>query len=201
MVMNLRVWGFLLFCFILITGCQTSEDTAKLENQGENNRRFMQVSDPDDNENEKKSNTEIAEHLAEVASRVPEVNSASAIVAGPYTVVAIDVKGDIDRSRVGTIKYTVSEALYHDPWGKTAVVIADADIMERLRGMGDKIQQGYPIRGVVDELAAIVARFMPEFPVVDDQPIEPDSNKKMLDDGERKQLEEIEEEQSNHKIE
>lgn len=199
--MNLRVWGFLLFCFILITGCQTSEDTAKLENQGENNRRFMQVSDPDDNENEKKSNTEIAEHLAEVASRVPEVNSASAIVAGPYTVVAIDVKGDIDRSRVGTIKYTVSEALYHDPWGKTAVVIADADIMERLRGMGDKIQQGYPIRGVVDELAAIVARFMPEFPVVDDQPIEPDSNKKMLDDGERKQLEEIEEEQSNHKIE
>ena len=200
--MNLRVWCFLIFCLFIFTGCGQADDkTAKLEEQGRTNPRLTQVDNPNHSEPVEKSNSEIAKHLANVASSVPEVNNATAIVAGPYTVVAIDVDEDIDRSRVGTIKYTVSEALYHDPWGKTAVVIADADMMERLRGMGDKIQQGYPIQGILDELSAIVGRYMPEFPVKDDQPLEPDDNKEMLDENNRKELERIEDEQSNHKKE
>src|SRR5690625_7884522 len=67
----------------------------------------------------------IADHHADIASDVPNVNSASAIVAGPYALVGIDVDQDLDRARVGTVKYTVSEALQHDDYGKTAVVVAD----------------------------------------------------------------------------
>src|SRR5699024_5508335 len=119
----------------------------------------------------------------------------------PYTVVAIDVDEDIDRTRVGTIKYSVSEALYHDPYGKTAIVIADADLMARINNMGDKMQQGYPVQGVVEELAAIVGRYMPEFPVRDDQPIEPDNNKDVLPEDDEQRLEDLEEEQSNHELE
>lgn len=191
--MNTRNWGFLIFCLFVLVGCQ-NEQSAKLEDEGQSNR-FLQVENTSPVVDEK-TNTEIANHLANVAGNVPEVNQASAIVAGPYTVVAIDVNEDLDRSRVSSIKYSVSEALYHDPWGKTAVVVADADLMARLRGMGDRMQQGYPIQAVVDELAAIVGRYMPEFPTNDDQPQEPDDNKEVLDENEENQLEEIEDEQS-----
>ena len=196
--MYIRKIGFLVFCSLLLLGCQQDENAKLEQDEQVQNNRYQQVKQSSPQaEEENLSNTEIANHLTDVASRVPDVEQASAIVAGPYTVVAINVDEDIDRARVGTIKYAVSEALYHDPYGKTAVVIADADLTARLRGMGDKINQGYPVMGVIEELAAIVGRYMPEFPVNDDQPIEPDDNKEILSDDERNQLEEIEEEQSN----
>src|SRR5699024_2457091 len=105
---------------------------------------IIHVKDSSIEENQQFENKDIATHLANVASDVPNVHDAAAIVAGPYAVVGIDVDGTLDRSRVGTIKYTVSEALQHDPYGKTAVVIADADIMERIRSMRQNIQDGYP---------------------------------------------------------
>lgn len=198
--MRIQKFGFLIFCSFTLFGCQ-QEDNVKLgqDNQAQENR-ILQVEQTENNQNDKQSNNEIANHLAEVANSVPDVNQASAIVAGPYTVVAIDVNEDIDRTRVGSIKYAVSEALYHDPYGKTAVVVADGDLMARLNGMGDKMQQGYPVQGIVEELTAIVGRYMPEFPVNDDQPIEPDTNKEVLPEDEKQQLEEIEKEQSNDKI-
>ncbi|MDY0396257.1 YhcN/YlaJ family sporulation lipoprotein [Virgibacillus halophilus] len=127
---------------------------------------------------EKLSNRQIADHLSGVASNIPDVDNAAAVVAGPYAVVGIDVNKDLDRSRVGTIKYSVAEAMQHDPYGKTAVIVADGDVTQRLRNMSDKISQGYPIQGVVDELAAIVGRYMPETPVPHNRPQETDQNKK-----------------------
>lgn len=196
--MNLRKVGFFVFLIFVLAGCQQGDNEKLEQSEQKENNRYYQTNYTNNNTEEKLGNSEIAAHLADVASSVPEVNEASALVAGPYTVVAIDVKEDIDRSQVGSIKYTVSEALYHDPYGKTAVVVADGDIMVRLRNMGDKIQQGHPVQGVTEELADIVGRFMPEFPVKDDQPIEPDSNKEVLPEDKKEELEEIEEEQSNN---
>ncbi|WP_156857595.1 YhcN/YlaJ family sporulation lipoprotein [Oceanobacillus sp. AG] len=197
--MNIRKWGFLILCLAALYGCQGKDNAAQEETQP--NNRFMQVENRNDTDDVQLTNTEIAEHLSNVANNVPGVNEASALVAGPYTVVAIDVEEDMDRSRVGTIKYSVSEALYHDPWGKTAVVVADADLMARVRGMGEQIQAGYPIQGIVDELSAIVGRAMPEFPVMDDLPQEQGDNKEMLDEEDKNELEEIENEQSHNRKE
>lgn len=113
------------------------------------------------------TNEQIASHLATIASEVPDVNDAAAIVAGPYAVVGIDIDEMTERERVGTIKYSVNEALQHDPYGRTAVVIADGDIMTRIREMGNQLREGQPVKGVVDELASIVSRYMPTFPVED----------------------------------
>lgn len=187
----------LMTCFV-ISGCQSNNEDISAPDE-ESNDRFLQVKDSDPAEKQTLKDKEIATHLANIASRVDNVNDASAVVAGPYTVVGIDVDKDLDRSRVGTIKFTVLEALQHDPYGKTAVVVADGDIMERLRQMGNKINQGYPTHGVVDELSAIVGRYMPDFPINDNQPKEPDQNKKVIPKKDEKKLDEIEEEQSNHK--
>src|SRR5699024_3479513 len=168
--------GILLYVSLfLIAGCQQDKENA-LPEKG-NSDQFIHVKNSDPNQKDSLSNTQLADHLANVAGDVPNVKDATAVVAGPYAVVGIDVDKDLDRSRVGTIKYSVTEALQHDPYGKTAVVVADADVMERLRGMGNKISQGHPVQGVVDELSAIVGRYMPDFPINEDQPREPDQNK------------------------
>ncbi len=183
--------------FFLIVGCQQNDREQSLQEQQTENR-FTQVENPDQETEQSMTNAEISKHLADVAKNVPDVNDAVSIVAGPYAVVGIDVNQDIDRSRVGTVKYSVVEALQHDPYGKTAVVIADGDLNERIRRMSDKIDQGYPIQGVVDELAAIVGRYMPTLPAPEDRPEEPDQNKQTIPKKDEQELDDTQDEQSNH---
>lgn len=108
--------------------------------------------------------SDIADHLANLAVRTDNVQDAAAIVLGPYTVVGINITEDAERNRTSSIKHTVLEAMEHDPYGREAVVIADADMPERLRGMKESIQNGEPVQGVADELANIVSRYMPTVP-------------------------------------
>ncbi|MGJ9458562.1 YhcN/YlaJ family sporulation lipoprotein [Oceanobacillus sp. CF4.6] len=193
--MNLQLNILILAVILSLAACGQEEETP-LAGEEKDSDRIVQVKNSDPTELEDLDNEQIAKRLANLATDIPNVNDASAIVAGPYTVVAIDVDKDLDRSRVGTIKYSVTEALYHDPYGKTAVVVADADVVERIRGMGNKISQGHPVQGVVDELAAIVGRFMPEFPIDDDRAEEPDQNKETIDEEDQQKLDDIEGDQS-----
>ncbi|WP_337020189.1 YhcN/YlaJ family sporulation lipoprotein [Oceanobacillus massiliensis] len=195
--MNLQLNILLLAIVLFLSACNQGQEEDPLASEDPNTDRIVHVKNSDPSQNPDLDNNEIAEHLAEIASDIPNVNQASAVVAGPYTVVAIDVDKDLDRSRVGTIKYSVTEALYHDPYGKTAVVVADGDVMERIEGMGNKISQGHPVQGVVDELAAIVGRYMPEFPADEDRAREPDQNKEIIDEEDEQKLDDIQDDQSN----
>src|SRR5699024_6230019 len=153
--------GILLFVSLfLIAGCQQQDKENALPEKG-NSDQFSHVKNSDPNQKDSLSNTQLADHLANVAGDVPNVKNATAVVAGPYAVVGIDVDKDLNCSKVGTLKYYVSEALQNDPYGKTAVDVADADVKERLRGMGNKSSQGQHVKGVVDELLAIVGCYMP----------------------------------------
>src|SRR5690606_38404354 len=127
------------------------------------------------------SNTEMAEHLAHIASSIPGVKHATAVVLGPYSVVGIDVDAELDRTRVGTIKYSVAEAIKQDTNGSNTMVVADGDVTERIRRMSLKIRQGHPEDAILDELSEIVGRYMPEVPQKINQPKEPETNQKMLD--------------------
>lgn len=121
---------------------------------------------PQTNEQQKQnlSATETANRLADLATKVPNVNDATVIVMGNTAIVGIDVNAKLDRPRVGTIKYTVAEALKKDPYGKTAIVIADPDVVQRIREMNQDIKRGRPIAGFAEELADIAGRFMPQLP-------------------------------------
>lgn len=146
------------------------------------------------------NNNEIATHLANVALKVPHVNDAAAIIAGPYAVVGIDIDAETERQHVGTIKYSVSEALQHDRYGRTAVVVADADVLQRIKDMRDKAEQGHPIQGTVEELSEIVSRYMPTFPTDNNQPIEPNQhNEQNLNKKQREDIEGIQQNQPNNR--
>ena len=181
---------------LLLFGCTTQNQEQSLPDQ-EANDKIVQVENTNEHNEHKVSNTQIANHLANVADTVPEVNQSTAIVVGPYAVVGLNVDEKLDRSRVGSIKYSVQEALRKDPYGKTAVVVADGDIAERISDMNHSIQQGYPVQGIIEELAAIVGRYMPTFPVPEQRPAEQDQNKEQMPENDKEQLEDIQDEQSN----
>jgi len=113
---------------------------------------------------ETKTPQEVADHLVKLALSVPNVKKATAVVIGNYAVVGIDVDANLDRPRVGTIKYTVAEALREDPLGAKALVTADPDLVQRLKELNEDIKRGRPIAGLAEELADIVGRIIPQVP-------------------------------------
>jgi YhcN/YlaJ family sporulation lipoprotein len=174
--------------FISVIGCQQTNDAR----EGNNNAAQGEVNVQQTAEDNKQdlSRNQIAKRLVGLATSVPQVKDATAVVAGDYAVVGIDVDKDLDRSHVGTIKYSVAEALKDDPYGANAVIAADVDTVERLRQMGREIQAGKPVQGVLEELAKIVGRLIPQMPDEIANPDEqaPEQNKQQLPDEEERNL-------------
>ncbi|MED5020333.1 YhcN/YlaJ family sporulation lipoprotein [Paenibacillus chibensis] len=113
---------------------------------------------------EETTDLSVKDHLEALAERVAGVKKAHAVVFGNTAVVGIDVDGKLTRSRVGTIKYSVAEALRKDPRGKNALVTADMDLSSRIAEIGQHIQKGEPVSGFASELADIVGRIIPQLP-------------------------------------
>ncbi|RWZ60738.1 YhcN/YlaJ family sporulation lipoprotein [Halobacillus fulvus] len=178
---------------LLLAACQQNEQESLLqERQEESHLKYVTDSDPI--EKRPLTSQQVARTLAQTATEVPDVHDATAIVLGNYAAVGIDIDKDLDRARVGVIKYSVAEALQHDPYGKQAIVIADADGVERLRNLGQKMAEGHPVEAVTNELSQIVARYMPEGPL-NDRP-QTESNQESIPQEDQEKLEQVEKEQS-----
>jgi YhcN/YlaJ family sporulation lipoprotein len=106
----------------------------------------------------------LKDHFEQLAKRVPGVNGAHCVVMNNVAVVGIDVEGSLGRSRVGSIKYSVAEAIRKDPRGVKALVTADMDISNRLNEMGRHISKGNPVSGFASEMADIIGRIIPQLP-------------------------------------
>ncbi|AOC56923.1 MULTISPECIES: YhcN/YlaJ family sporulation lipoprotein [Bacillus] len=199
--MRLFMTLFMIQAIILLGACQQQEKPEALDKQ-DGRQHVVRVSDSTKKKtNQARSSTDVAQHLVKVTENVADVNDATAIVIGRYAVVGIDVKDDLDRSKVETIKYSVAKALKNDPEGANAVVVADPDTVSRLKEMGKEIQAGRPVSGIMDELAAIVGRVMPEMPrnEIDRHEKDPTNEPNdQLKQNDQKQLDKHQNDQSNH---
>ncbi|WP_059170006.1 YhcN/YlaJ family sporulation lipoprotein [Bacillus sp. FJAT-27445] len=148
---------------------------------------------------DRKTGSRSARHLENLASTVPNVRGANAVVLGKYAIVGIDIDADTERSEAGVIKYSVVEALKEDPNGARAMVVADPDINARLKELSSDIKNGQPIQGIMYELADIAGRIIPEVP---GKIVQPDPNRplnepnRQLNGRDRKELEQRQEEES-----
>src|SRR5690606_19563789 len=132
---------------------------------------------------------------------IPNVNSATTVALGDYAIVGIDVDADMERSDVGSVKYSVTEALKSDPYGVNAVVVADPDTYARLQEIREDMNDGKPISGILNELADITGRLMPNVPldIVDQEPEEEtESQKGKMDSEDKQKLNKEQEKQSNY---
>ncbi|AMX84165.1 hypothetical protein GS3922_11110 [Geobacillus subterraneus] len=188
-------------CFLLLSllsACTIGND----DEARESDRSLVRVKNTVDERVENKSGQEIARRLAEIANRVPNVHDAAAIVVGKYAIVGIDVGANVDASRVGTIKYSVAEALQKDPYGANAIIVADPDLYARVRNIGRQIDDGRPVRAFMDEIADIVGRVMPEVPsdLFETTPEPTEENDGQLNEREERQLNERQDKQSNEHL-
>ncbi|MFS0637144.1 YhcN/YlaJ family sporulation lipoprotein [Mesobacillus foraminis] len=181
---------------LLASGCGTREDAS--QNRQDDlvkvkNSAFEHV-DREESEN-------ISNHLAELAERVPQVENATALVIGNLAVVGIDIKANLERSEVGTIKYAVAESMKDDPYGAEAIVVADPDITARLDEVAEDFNNGRPLQGIMNELADITGRIMPEVPadIIEPNPKNAaEQNKEQLETDEKRNLEQKQDKQSNY---
>ncbi len=169
----MRIWLCILAAALTLAGCannqagQVRDDgnapRAQGLNQNADNRNMNPNAAPNQNLN-RDAALPVTDHLERLASRVKGVQSARAVMLGKTAIVGIDVDGKLDRSRVGTIKYSVAEALNKDPHGANAIVTADMDITNRLTEIGNSIREGRPIAGLGNELADLIGRIVPQVP-------------------------------------
>ncbi|MBO9129234.1 YhcN/YlaJ family sporulation lipoprotein [Bacillus sp. 165] len=192
----MRIIISLLVSLVVLTSCGVTKDKNTAES---NTNRMVKVKNTAQTQKKYKSNQKVADHLKDLAKSVPNVKNAAAVVIGPYAVVGIDVNAKLERSRVETIKYTVAESLKHDPNGASAIVVADPDLYQRLQDMRTQLRKGNS-NGIMEELAAIVGRVMPQIPndLIENKNVEPTKeNDKELQGNEQEELKKKQEEQSN----
>jgi YhcN/YlaJ family sporulation lipoprotein len=183
---------------LILPGCNNNQNA---QNQSNEKQSLVNVKNSYIEEVDRQTGQEISKHLVELATSIPNVNDATAVVLGRYAIVGIDVNSKLERSQVGSIKYSVAESLKKDPHGARAVVVADADTMQRLKEINGDIKRGRPIQGIMEELADIAGRLIPEIPadIIDPNPKNATEEPKKKLPGEKKEkLEEEQEDQSNH---
>lgn len=144
--------------FFILGGC----NNYKVQNNS--NEQLVHVKNSSLQETNRKTRQEISKHLVSLATSIPHVNDAAAVVLGRYAFVGIDVDSKINRTEVGSIKYSVAEALKKDPNGAHSIVVADPDTTQRLKNISGEIKRGKPIQGIMNELAEVAGRLMPELP-------------------------------------
>ncbi|WP_335870465.1 YhcN/YlaJ family sporulation lipoprotein [Bacillus sp. 2205SS5-2] len=193
----MKVCLYLITALILLTACSTSQSK---ENQVKDNKQPISVNDSNIKVEDREQSRKVSKHLEELAVSIPNVKSATAVALGGYAIVGIDVDKDLERSDVGSLKYSVAESLKNDPYGAEAIVVADPDITARLKELGQDIQEGHPLQGVMNELADIAGRLMPEIPKLlqtPDPEKAPEEQDKKLNNQKENELDKEQEDQSN----
>jgi YhcN/YlaJ family sporulation lipoprotein len=195
---KLCVYVCLLF---MLTAC--SQKNGVVEHSKINTTQPISVKDSNIQNVDRKTGQNVSKRLVKLAASVPGVNEATAVVFGKYALVGIDVDSNLERSEVGSIKYSVAESLKHDPNGAESIVVADPDVNTRLKEIAGDIRDGKPGQGIVRELADIAGRLMPEIPKNLIKPSNPDkapnNAEQKLNQNNNHNLEKQQEEQSNHK--
>jgi YhcN/YlaJ family sporulation lipoprotein len=192
----MKKFPIFLLLILMISACNTQRNAADEERDN-----MVKVQNTTIQEVDRETGQKVAKHLVELAVGVPKVRDATAVVLGNYAIVGIDVDQNLERSQVGSIKYSVAESLKNDPHGARSVVVADPDLYARLKEVADDIQNGKPISGIMNELSDISGRIMPEVPA---DMIEPKSRnstenpKKGMNNNDSKKLEREQDDQSNH---
>ncbi|WP_019242450.1 MULTISPECIES: YhcN/YlaJ family sporulation lipoprotein [Bacillus] len=183
----------LMFLTLLLIagGCQMHDKNTDNNTDNNANNQNNQVENRSNNNLTTEEGKKAATRLEQLAKEVPNVKNAQAVVLGNYAIVAIDVDENLDRTQIGSIKYTVSESFQNEPYGKNALIVADPDVKARLRDVANDIQAGKPISGILNELSEIASRIIPSVPDSDKTNQNPPSNQ------EEKNIEQKQQNQTN----
>ncbi|GAA4858055.1 YhcN/YlaJ family sporulation lipoprotein [Paenibacillus vulneris] len=158
----MRVFVYCVVLLSVLVGCNQSPKNGASPTNDVN--RHVQVKQTAPQKKEIVDSRAVSERLEQIATSVPLVEGAKCVVFGNTAVVGINLPPEMDRSKVGTIKLSVAEALKKDPYGVDAIVTADMDLAARIGKIRDSVVNGKPISGFAQEMAEIIGRIMPQVP-------------------------------------
>lgn len=161
--MRMFVFIFLLLS-VVMAGCAQSPKNGASPLQTADQNRQVKVNQTAPQKKQIQDPRAVSDRLEQIATSIPNVESANCVVFGNTAVVGINVPPGMDRAKVGTIKLSVAEALKKDPYGVDALVTADMDLAERLRNIRTNMRNGRPVHGLAEEMAAIIGRIVPQMP-------------------------------------
>lgn len=160
----MRMFVYSIVLLSVLVGCNQSPKNGASPSPTNDTNRQVQVQQTAPQKQEIVDSRAVSERLEQIATSIPQVESANCVVFGNTAVVGINLPPDMDRSKIGTIKLSVAEALKKDPYGVNAIVTADMDMAARLRKVRDGIANGRPVSGFTEEMAEIIGRIMPQIP-------------------------------------
>lgn len=160
----MRIVVCVILLLAVLSGCNQAAKNGVSSSPNGNTNGQVQVKQTAPQKKEITDPQAVARHLEQLADSVPQVEGANCVVFGNTAVVGINVPADVDRARVGTIKYSVAEALRKDPYGADAIVTADMDLAQRIKNIRDQTINGKPISGFAQELGNIIGRIVPQMP-------------------------------------
>jgi YhcN/YlaJ family sporulation lipoprotein len=161
----MRLFVCSIFMVYILVGCnQSIRNGALPAPNNESAHQQFQANQAATQKKEIVNNQSVSDHLEELATSIPQVESAKCVVLGNTAVVGINLPANMDRAKVGTIKLSVAEALKKDPYGVDAIVTADMDLAARISKIREEIKIGRPISGFAEEMSEIIGRIIPQVP-------------------------------------
>lgn len=116
----------------------------------------------DDQDIDSSSMMKRSKDLAIKLSELDKVNNANVLITGHTALVGIDIPKDSNDESTKQIKNTVENKVKElDKQIERVVVTADADLITRMKNLGNDIESGKPISGLGQQIEEIVKRVTP----------------------------------------
>src|SRR5262245_56314563 len=111
----MRMFVYSILLLSVLVGCNQSPKNGASPSPTNDTNRQVQVQQTAPQKKEIVDSRAVSERLEQIATSIPQVESANCVVFGNTAVVGINLPPDMDRSKIGTIKLSVAEALKKDP--------------------------------------------------------------------------------------
>jgi YhcN/YlaJ family sporulation lipoprotein len=160
----MRILVYCVLMLYVLAGCNQSPRNGASSSPANDANPRVQVQQTAPQKKEIVDSNAVAQRLEQIATSIPQVEGARCVVVGNTAVVGLNLPGQMDRSKVGSMKLAVAEALKKDPYGANAIVTADMDLTARISQIRDDIQNGRTVSGFGEEMAEIIGRIMPQTP-------------------------------------
>lgn len=156
--MKMFKWLSIFTLSFVLTAC--GADSAADDNDKEENDRGTKVQNVDNENND--SRMRVADKAQDKIENMQEVRHANVIVTDNNAYVAVvlednskgDVREDVEKKISDQVKTT-------DKGIRNVFVSSNPDFVDRMGDYGDKIQNGEPVKGLVEEFTEMVQRVFP----------------------------------------
>lgn len=151
-----------------LMGCNNNQDEEAMNkdnNNGAENVVHEENNDTNDTDLDHNDQTrfEAAEEAADRVAELDEIDSANVIVADQTAYVAVVMSDGKNEEVTEDVENKIAEQVKSsDSAIQTVYVSANPDFVDQMKDYGQRIQEGDPVGGLVDEFSDMVRRVFPD---------------------------------------